>query len=58
METELKRLGEMGLRILTPPEPGEAFANENIAFLYAKQGVVIELIETELKAKRICNCKD
>jgi methylmalonyl-CoA/ethylmalonyl-CoA epimerase len=46
---ELKRLKELGLRILTEPEPGEAFCNEKIAFVYAKDGLNIELIDTELK---------
>ena len=53
MNKEIKRLGEIGLRLLTPPQPGEAFENENIAFIYAKHGLNIELIETDLKAKRI-----
>lgn len=53
MNKEIRRLGEMGLRTLMPPQPGEAFENENIAFIYAKHGLNIELIETDLKAKRI-----
>ena len=53
MNKELKRLSEMDLRILTPPQPGEAFGNENIAFIYAKHGLNIELIETDIKAKRL-----
>ena len=58
MNKELQRLSEMGLRILTPPQPGEAFENENIAFIYAKHGLNIELIETDLKAKRLISCDD
>ena len=53
MNKELHRLGEMGLRILTEPQPGEAFENENIAFVFAKNGLNIELIETDKKAKRL-----
>lgn len=53
MDKELERLGEMGLRILIPPQPGEAFGNEDIAFLYAKHGLNIELIETDIKAERL-----
>jgi len=56
MNKELQRLSEMGLRILTPPQPGEAFENENIAFIYAKHGLNIELIETDIKAKRLLSC--
>lgn len=40
----------MGLRVLVDAQPGEAFDNERIAFLYAKQGMTIELIETGRKA--------
>ena len=53
MNGELQRLNEMGLRTITPPQPGEAFENENIAFIYSGFGLNIELIDTELKAKRI-----
>ena len=51
--TELNSLQEKGLRILTPPQPGEAFENEDIAFIYAKQGLNIELIDTDKRAKII-----
>lgn len=39
-----------GLRLLTPPEPGEAFNNNLIAFLFSQQGFNVELIDTEEKA--------
>ena len=58
LDSELERLKELGLRILTWPQPGEAFENENIAFIFAKHGLNIELIETDIKAKRIFSCKD
>ena len=48
---ELERLDEMGLRVLAEPQPGEAFENEDIAFVYAKFGLNIELIDTDRKAK-------
>ena len=51
--TELNSLQEKGLRILTPPQPGEAFENEDIAFIFAKQGLNIELIDTDKRAKII-----
>ena len=41
-----------GLRVLSEPQPGEAFGNEKIAFLYAKQGLNIELIDTDKRAGR------
>ena len=53
LNRQLERLDEMGLRILANPEPGEAFENENIAFVYAKQGLNIELIDTDKKAKQL-----
>jgi methylmalonyl-CoA/ethylmalonyl-CoA epimerase len=49
LDKELIRIKELGFRILTEPEPGEAFCNEKIAFFYAKDGLNIELIDTELK---------
>ena len=53
MHLELQRLDDLGLRILTEPEPSEAFDGESIAFLFAKQGLYIELIETDKKANVI-----
>lgn len=53
IDTEIARLKTMNLRILAPPQPGEAFENENIAFLFAKHGLNIELIDTEKRAKLI-----
>lgn len=49
LNNELERIKKLGLRILTEPETGEAFCNEKIAFIYAKEGLNIELIETDLK---------
>ena len=54
MNCELSRLSEMGLRIIAGPQPGEAFENENIAFVFGKQGLNIELIDTDKKANRRC----
>ena len=51
---ELKNLG---LRLIAEPQPGEAFENENIAFFYSKDGVNIELIDTDRRAKLINNNK-
>ena len=50
LNDELLRLEQAGMRILTPPQPGEAFDNELIAFAYAGQGLNVELIETDKKA--------
>lgn len=53
VEFELDVLMEKGLRVLSPPQPGEAFENEKIAFLFAKNGLNIELIDTEKRARKI-----
>ena len=47
VDEEIIRLKQLGLRILAEPQPGEAFGNEKIAFVYAKTGVNIELIDTD-----------
>ena len=55
LTTEMNRLKKLGLRIIAQPQPGEAFENENIAFFYGKQGLNVELIETNKKACLIDN---
>ncbi len=50
---ELARLKALGLRVITEPQPGEAFENEGIAFVYAGQGLNIELIDTDRRAARL-----
>lgn len=47
---KLLELSKKGLLTLVPPQPGEAFNNKNIAFLLAKYGINIELIDTNEKA--------
>lgn len=58
IEIECKFLKHSGLRIITQPEPGEAFDNEKIAFLLTNHGVNIELIETNKRANIINNDHD
>jgi methylmalonyl-CoA/ethylmalonyl-CoA epimerase len=53
VDTEVARLQGLGLRILVPQEPGEAFENEKVAFVYAGDGLSIELIDTERRAARL-----
>ena len=50
MEKELGDLKEKGLITLVPPQPGEAFNNHNIAFVLARYGLNIEVIDTDEKA--------
>lgn len=47
---EVARLRTLGLRVLSPPQPGEAFDNEDIAFIYAGEGLNIEVIDTLKRA--------
>lgn len=53
MSAEIENMKRLGLRVVAPPQPGEAFDNENISFIYAKQGLNIELIDTDKKAKKL-----
>ncbi len=46
-------LKEKGLITLVPPQPGEAFNNHKIAFLLARYGLNIELIDTNERAGEI-----
>lgn len=50
---EITSLKSLGLRVITNPQPGEAFENNQIAFLLGDQALNIELIDTDKKAKRI-----
>jgi len=51
LDEQIAELKQKGLRVLVDPEPGEAFENEKIAFIYVKHGLNIELIDTAKKAK-------
>ena len=50
MDRQISELKEKGLLTLEPPQPGEAFNNHDIAFMLAKHGLNIELIDTDEKA--------
>lgn len=50
LDDKLGELKEKGLITLVPPQPGEAFNNNNIAFLLARYGINLELIDTDEKA--------
>jgi len=50
LEEKIDELKSKGLKLLVPPQPGEAFNNNNIAFLLARLGINIELIDTDEKA--------
>lgn len=53
MDEEMRELTAKGLITLVPPQPGEAFNNNNIAFMLARYGLSIELIDTDEKACRL-----
>jgi methylmalonyl-CoA/ethylmalonyl-CoA epimerase len=53
IEAGLKELKDKGLITLVPPQPGEAFKNHDIAFLLARYGLNIELIDTDERAELI-----
>jgi methylmalonyl-CoA epimerase len=50
IEDKIIELTAKGLIMLVPPQPGEAFNNHNIAFLLAKYGTNVELIDKDEKA--------
>jgi methylmalonyl-CoA/ethylmalonyl-CoA epimerase len=50
INSQIKELTEKGLITLVQPQPGEAFNNHEIAFLLARYGLNIELIDTDEKA--------
>lgn len=50
LEEQMTQLTEKGLITLDPPQPGEAFNDHYIAFLLARNGLNIELIDTDEKA--------
>lgn len=55
---EITRLKSLGLRVITNPQPGEAFENNKIAFLLGNQSLNIELIDTHKKANRIIGSEE
>ncbi len=50
---EIDILKNKGLFLISPPQPGEAFGNNNIAFLLGKDNLNIELIDTNIKSIKL-----
>ena len=50
IQEKIHELTGKGLITLVPPQPGEAFNNNKIAFMLARHGINIELIDTDEKA--------
>ena len=46
-------LGAHGAKILTPPQPGEAFDEQLIAFAFVGAGLNVELIDTDLRRSEL-----
>lgn len=53
LDQQIGELKEKGMITLVAPQPGEAFENENIAFMLTRFGVNVELIDTDKKARMI-----
>ena len=53
VEKKVEELQSLGTRVIAKAQPGEAFENENIAFLFLGNGLKIELIDTDKRANRI-----
>jgi len=49
LDLQVPQLEEKGMKLLVPPQPGEAFKNNEIAFLMAKNNLNVELIDTNEK---------
>ncbi len=46
-------LGSIGAKIITPPQPGEAFEDELIAFAFIGAGLNVELIDTDRRRNKM-----
>ncbi len=53
MKETLVELEGDGMRVLAQPEPGEAFNNNDIAFVFAGMGLNVEVVETTERASLI-----
>ena len=49
LKAEIPLLEAKGAKFVVPPQPGEAFKNNEIAFFLAKNNLNVELIDTEEK---------
>ncbi|MDC0584594.1 VOC family protein [Bacteroidales bacterium] len=53
LEEKVVELKANGLIPLVPPQTGEAFDNNLIAFMFGRGNLNVEVIDTDIKAKRI-----
>jgi methylmalonyl-CoA/ethylmalonyl-CoA epimerase len=55
LDASLAHLSAAGGRVVAPPQPGEAFDGERIAFVLAQPGLNVELIDTDKRRGRIAS---
>jgi methylmalonyl-CoA/ethylmalonyl-CoA epimerase len=53
MNDQITELKTKGVKMLVPPQPGEAFNNKDIAFFWAKNKLNFELIDNQERAEKI-----
>ena len=53
VEAACADLAARGARVITAPQPGEAFDDQLIAFLYLGLGLNVEVIDTDRRRRRI-----
>jgi methylmalonyl-CoA/ethylmalonyl-CoA epimerase len=46
-------LKSKGVRMLVPPQPGKAFGNHDIAFMWGRNKINFELIDTDVRAGKL-----
>ena len=49
----MREFESKGVRVLSPPAPGEAFDDALIAFCYAGFGLNVELIDTDRRRSEV-----
>ncbi len=55
LEAQIPLFKEKGARLIVPPEPGEAFNNNEIAFMLVENNLNVELIDSAEKAGWLAN---
>lgn len=58
VEAACADLSARGARVITAPQPGEAFDDQLIAFLYVGLGLNVEVIDTEQRRGRLDSTAD
>ena len=53
VQSACEEMAANGVRVIAPPQPGEAFDDQLIAFLYLGLGLNVEVIDTDERRARI-----